>query len=69
MIREKRQTPFFKRKLEPIEVKTPKKISELLAEMAKTGFQGRKLGEVVEVWEEMLKDDVVIFFGYAGSMS
>ncbi|MEM2937246.1 MAG: deoxyhypusine synthase [Candidatus Bathyarchaeia archaeon] len=69
MIREKRQTPFFKKKLEPIEVKVPKKISELLSEMAKTGFQGRKLGEVVEVWEEMLKDDVVIFLGYAGSMS
>ena len=69
MIREKRQTPFFKKKLEPIEVRTPKKISELLSEMAKTGFQGRKLGEVVEVWEEMLKNDVVIFLGYAGSMS
>jgi deoxyhypusine synthase len=69
VIREKRQTPFFKKKLEPIEVRTPKKISELLSEMAKTGFQGRKLGEVVEVWEEMLKNDVVIFLGYAGSMS
>jgi len=69
MIKEKRITPYFKRKLESIEVKIPKKISELLMEMAKTGFQGRKLGEVVDVWEEMLKDDVVIFFGYAGSMS
>jgi len=69
MIREKRITPYFKRKLEPIEVKAQKKISELLIEMSKTGFQGRKLGEVVDVWEEMLRDDVVIFFGYAGSMS
>ncbi|MGQ9624011.1 MAG: deoxyhypusine synthase [Candidatus Bathycorpusculaceae bacterium] len=69
MIKEKRTTPFFKKKLEPIGVRVPKKISELLSEMAKTGFQGRKLGEVVEVWEEMLKDDLVIFFGYAGSMS
>lgn len=69
LIKEKRQTPFFRKKLEPIEVRVPKKISELLSEMAKTGFQGRKLGEIVEVWEEMLKDDVTIFFGYAGSMS
>ncbi|MEM1530186.1 MAG: deoxyhypusine synthase [Candidatus Bathyarchaeia archaeon] len=69
IIKEKRSTPFFRRRLEPIEVKTPKRISELLSEMAKTGFQGRKLGEVVEVWEEMLRDDVTIFFGYAGSMS
>lgn len=69
VIKEKRTTPFFRKKLEPIEVRVPKKISELLSEMARTGFQGRKLGEVVEVWEEMLKDDLVIFFGYAGSMS
>jgi hypothetical protein len=39
VIREKRQTPLFKRKLEPIEVKTPKKISELLAEMLKKVFK------------------------------
>ncbi len=69
MIKEKRETPFFKYKLVPIEVKVPKKISELLSEMKKTGFQGRKLGEVVDVWEDMLKDDVIIFFGYAGSLS
>jgi len=69
MIRDKRITPFFKKKLKSIEIKTPKKISELLSEMAKTGFQGRKLGEVVEAWEAMLKDNVTIFFGLAGSMS
>ncbi|MEM1550437.1 MAG: deoxyhypusine synthase family protein, partial [Candidatus Bathyarchaeia archaeon] len=69
MKREKRLTPYFVKKLESIEVRTPKKISELLLEMAKTGFQGRKLGEVVDVWSEMLKDNIVIFFGYAGSMS
>ncbi|MEM1674689.1 MAG: deoxyhypusine synthase [Candidatus Bathyarchaeia archaeon] len=69
MRREKRITPYFIRKLESVEVKVPKKISELLSEMARTGFQGRKLGEVVDVWEMMLKDDVVILFGFAGSMS
>ncbi|MEM1550894.1 MAG: deoxyhypusine synthase [Candidatus Bathyarchaeia archaeon] len=65
----KRTTPYFVRRLKPIEVKVPKKISELLLEMSGTGFQGRKLGEVIEVWEEMLRDEVTIFFGYAGSMS
>jgi len=69
LITERRKTPFFKKELKPIEVKASKKISELLSEMSRTGFQGRKLGEVIEVWEEMLRDDVVIFFGYAGSMS
>ncbi|MEM1575637.1 MAG: deoxyhypusine synthase family protein, partial [Nitrososphaerota archaeon] len=61
---------FLKKKVKAIEVKNPKSISQLLSEMSQTGFQGRKLGEVVEVWEEMLKDpDVTIFMGYAGSMS
>jgi len=69
MIKEKRITPYFKKKLEPIEVRVPKKISEILSEMAKTGFQGRKIGEVVDTWCDMLKDDITIFFGYAGSMS
>ncbi|MBO3800482.1 MAG: deoxyhypusine synthase family protein, partial [Candidatus Brockarchaeota archaeon] len=37
--------------------------------MAKTGFQGRKLGEAFQVWEEMLRDEnVTIFLGFAGSM-
>ena len=61
---------FLKKKVKAIEVKNPKSISQLLSEMSQTGFQGRRLGEVVEVWEEMLKDsDVTIFMGYAGSMS
>jgi deoxyhypusine synthase len=45
---------YFKRKVEAIEVKE-KTISQLLAEMAKTAYQGRKLGEAVEVWETCLK--------------
>ncbi|MGC8831517.1 MAG: deoxyhypusine synthase [Thermoproteota archaeon] len=61
---------FFQRKLKSIEVEKGKSISQLLQEMAETGFQGRRLGEVVEVWEEMLNDrDLTIFMGLAGSMS
>jgi deoxyhypusine synthase len=38
--------------------------------MKDTGFQGRKLAEVVDVWEEMLNDpDLTILMGYAGSLS
>lgn len=60
---------YFKRKVEAIEVKE-KTISQLLAEMAKTAYQGRKLGEAVEVWESMLKEkDLTIIMGFAGSMS
>lgn len=60
---------YFKRKVEAIEVKE-KTISHLLAEMAKTAYQGRKLGEAVEVWENMLKEkDLTVIMGFAGSMS
>ncbi|ADC65028.1 deoxyhypusine synthase [Ferroglobus placidus DSM 10642] len=54
--------------VEPIEV-AEKKISELLLAMAKTGFQGRKLGEAFEIWLEMLKEDeITIFMGLSGAM-
>ncbi len=69
MIKMTRETPYFKEKEKTIEV-GPKKISELLDNMKDTGFQGRRLGEVVEAWEEMIKDeDIVIMMGLAGSMS
>lgn len=38
--------------------------------MEGTGFQGRKLAQVVDVWEEMIKEkDLTIIMGFAGSMS
>lgn len=59
----------FQRKVEAIEVK-PKSVSQLLAEMSRTAYQGRKLGEAVDVWEAMLKEpDLTIVMGFSGSMS
>jgi deoxyhypusine synthase len=47
-----------------------KSVSQLLSEMGKTAYQGRKLAEAVDVWEQMIKeDDIVIVLGLAGSMS
>jgi len=64
-----KKNPYFKEKIKTIEVKQ-KSLSHLLDEMAETGFQGRKLGEVVRVWEKMLRDKkLTILFGYAGSLS
>src|SRR3989304_1502943 len=61
---------YFKKKLEPIKVTKQKPISQLLKEMGKTAYQGRKLGEAVDVWENMIKSkDTVIAMGFAGSMS
>jgi deoxyhypusine synthase len=61
---------YFKKKLEPIKVTKQKSISQLLSEMGKTAYQGRKLGEAVDIWENMIKEkDIVIAMGFAGSMS
>ncbi|OPY45029.1 MAG: putative deoxyhypusine synthase [Methanoregulaceae archaeon PtaU1.Bin222] len=44
-------------------------VDELLQRMSKTGFQGRKLGESVEIWKRMIRDpDVTILFGLSGAM-
>src|SRR5512136_1665969 len=59
----------FTKRLEPIKVKQ-KSVSQLLAEMSRTAYQGRKLGEAVDVWENMIKEkDLTIAMGFAGSMS
>ena len=45
------------------------KVSKLLEEMARSGFQGRRLGEVLTTWVEMLREEhIAIYFGYTGSM-
>lgn len=47
-----------------------KSLSGLLDEMAQTGFQGKKLGEVAKIWAEMAKQkDLTIFLGITGSLS
>ena len=60
---------YFNKKLEPIHVKE-KTVSQLLAEMSRTAYQGRKLGEAVDVWENMVKEkSLTIVMGYSGSLS
>jgi len=44
-------------------------ITLLLEGMSNTGFQGRKLGESVKVWADMIKDpDCTILLGLSGAM-
>ncbi|MCS7142284.1 MAG: deoxyhypusine synthase family protein [Aigarchaeota archaeon] len=60
---------YLRQRLRAIDIGS-KSVSQLLNEMADTGFQGRRLGEIVDVWSDMLSGrDVVIMLGYAGSMS
>ena len=64
-----KEKKYLKEKVRAIEV-NKKSVSQLLNEMANTGFQGRKLGEIVQVWEKMIKDrNLTILFGYAASLS
>lgn len=69
MSKAKSQDKYLKEKVKAIEVKK-KPLSRLLSEMGKTGFQGRSLAEVVDVWEKMAGDrQATIILGYAGSLS
>lgn len=64
-----KEKDYLKEKVKSVQV-SKKSVSKLLDEMADTGFQGRKLGELVQVWEKMIKDrSLTILFGYAGSLS
>ena len=61
---------FLREKVRAIEVSPGKSVSELLGEMARTGFQGKSLARAADVFEKMIKaEDLTIFFGYAGSLS
>ena len=60
---------ILRRPTRPIEIDPEKTASELVRDMALTGFQGRKLGEAAEVWTTMLKKrEMVIWLGLAGAM-
>lgn len=59
---------FLKYPTQPFEVKPGSDIRDILYRMARTGFQGRNLGQALQVWEEMLKTETVIFLGLAGAL-
>jgi len=59
----------LRRPTRPVEIQSEKTVSQLLSDMALTGFQGRKLGEAADVWTAMLKKRrLVIWMGLAGAM-
>ena len=70
LVKKNIMTEKHDKKVKAIDVGTGKTISGLLDEMSHTGFQGKSLARVVDVFESMIKDkDLTIFFGYAGSLS
>ncbi len=64
------QKVILNEKVKAIEVDGPKTVSQLLSEMAQTGFQGKSLARVVDVFEQIVSDDnVTVLLGYTGSLS
>lgn len=62
--------PNVTKRVKAIEVDSSKSVSQLLSDMSKTGFQGRRLAEAVDIIEEMIRaEDTTIMMGYAGSLS
>ncbi|MCW1296611.1 MAG: deoxyhypusine synthase [Candidatus Parvarchaeota archaeon] len=60
---------FLKQPTLPIEVYPDKPINKLSEEMLYTGFQGRKLAEITDIWTRMIrKKHLVIWFGLSGAM-
>ena len=58
-VSEMRKESFLNKRVKAIEVDASKTVSELLAQMAQTGFQGKSLARVVDVLESMIEDDDV----------
>ena len=52
----------------PFPISPKSSVSELVTKMAGTSFQARNLAQGAEIWSQMLKDEVTIFFGLAGAM-
>jgi len=60
---------FLSHPMKPFEVSASRTTDQLIAEMASTAFQGRRLGEAFEIWSRMLKKrQIVIWMGVAGAM-
>ncbi len=60
---------YLTRKLRPLNVRQ-RSVSQLLSDMTLTGFQGKSLGQAVEVIKRMIQDPAnTIILGCSGSMS
>ena len=42
--------------------------ADIAQRLAGTAFQGRNLGQAVDIWEAMLRDETTVFMGLAGAM-
>ena len=56
------------RRVQPVDVRMDSTVSDLLRDMGQTAFQGKNLSLAVQIWGEMLKQDVTILLGLAGAL-
>ena len=61
-------TRKFNTPVTPLSVTPGSSISELVAGMGGTSFQARSLSHAVDIWAQMITEEVTIFFGLAGAM-
>ncbi len=65
----RRKKPFLDIPIEPVQIDRDVTADELLRRMERISFQGRNLAVARRIWQRMLSDDVLIFFGVAGALS
>jgi len=59
---------FLRQKTKPVEIKK-QSTSDLVENMALSGFQGRKLGEITKIWQQMMKEkEITIWLGISGAI-
>ena len=54
--------------VEPLSISPGRPVHDLVASMGGTSFQARNLALGVDIWSNMLKDELTIFLGLAGAM-
>lgn len=60
---------FLRSPARPFEATTPQSTDDLLSRMEQISFQGRNLATARRIWERMITDNVLIFFGIAGALT
>jgi deoxyhypusine synthase len=59
---------LLKNPVKSIKVDAGSDVGELLKRMGETAFQGKNLAVAVDIWAEMLSNNVAVFLGLAGAM-
>lgn len=60
---------FRKHPVIPFRLNPKDSVEEMLEKLGDCSFQGRNLSRALDIWDAMLDDDCLIFFGLSGAMS